>query len=355
MFNRIIKLGLISLAVVGLASLTLYRISVEKAGQQVSGPGAFGPPIVKAQIVKTRTVQNHIQATGSVIANEEVDVHSEISGRIVRIYFQEGTRVSKGELLVKINDSELQAQLQRSKSRLALSVSQEKRQKALFEQNLASQNDYDIALNELNANRADIELIEAQLEKTEIRSPFDGVIGLKYVSEGSFISSSTRIATIQDLSAIKIDFAIPEKYSGQVRMGSMIKFTTEESGNEFTGRIYARESKIDVTTRTLQLRAISNSTYGMVLPGSFAKIDIVLTETPNAILIPTQAIIPELKGQRVFLLKGGKAFSQKVETGMRTESEVQVTDGITSGDTLIVSGIMQIRSGAEVNISEIID
>lgn len=307
---------------------------------------------VKAHIIKAEKLINNVVTSGTVLANEEVELKSEEPGKITRIIFREGGSVKKGDLLVKINDSELQAQFEKTKFNLKLLEDREYRQRILLEREAISQEDYDVSLNELNVVKADIELIKAQIDKTEIKSPFDGVIGLKNVSEGSFVNTTMIIAVIQNINPVKIDFSIPEKYSGSVKVGDPVKFKVVGSDEIYTGKVYAIEPKIDPLTRTLKMRAMYSNPKRNILPGSFANIELVLEEIDNALMVPTYSIVPELKGQKVFLFKNGNAVPQNVEMGIRTDTTVQVTKGLSENDTLITSGILQVKPGMPVVISE---
>ncbi len=306
----------------------------------------------RAHILKYEPLINKVLTTGTVIANEEVELRAEAAGRVTAIYFREGGRVQKGDLLVKLNDADLQAQLSKALSRKTLAESNESRQRALLEKQLLSQEVYDAALNELKSVDADIQLLKAQIAKTEIRAPFDGVIGLKYVSEGSYISSTTRVGTLQNLSKVKIDFSIPEKYLGQVETGADVVFTVSGTARQSKGRIYAIEPKIDLATRTIQLRALCENPGEAILPGAFASIEVVLKRIDRTLLIPSEALIPELKRTKVFLYKSGRAVSQQVEPGLRTETSIQILNGLSENDTLLTTGILQLRDGAPVTISQ---
>lgn len=308
---------------------------------------------VKAHIIKAEKLANNVITSGTILSNEEVELKGEVAGKIINIYFKEGSSVKKGDLLVKINDAELQAQLAKAKYNLKLLEDREHRQRVLLEREAISQEDYDVSLNELNVVKADIELVKAQVAKTEIRAPFDGVIGLKNVSEGSFVNTETIIATLQDINPIKIDFSIPEKYSGSVKVGDQIRFKVVGKDETYTGKVYAIEPKIDPQTRTLKLRAVYSNAARSILPGSFADVELVLHEIQGALMVPTYSIIPELKGQKVFLYRNGKAFPQNVEIGIRTDTRVQITNGLAENDTLITSGILQIRPNSPVTISEL--
>jgi membrane fusion protein (multidrug efflux system) len=306
---------------------------------------------VSAFIATPEKLANNVYASGSVLANEEVELKPEASGKILQIYFKEGSHAVKGELLIKINDADLQAQLKKLQLQVKLSADQEARQKKLLEINGISQSDYDIVLNQLNSLKADIEYTLAQIAKTELHAPFNGVIGLKNVSEGSYVSPAQTIAWFQQIDPVKIDFSIPEKYGAMVHIGDKIIFSASNSTDTMTGEVYAIQPRIDVTTRTLQVRALSPNMNGKIIPGSFVKVLLVLKEFKDAILVPTQAIVPVLKGKNIFVYRNGKAEAQPVETGIRTDTKIQLVDGIHPGDTIITTGIMQLRGGMPVNVN----
>lgn len=309
---------------------------------------------VKAYIIKPETVDNKVLTTGTILANEEVELKSEVAGKITKILFNEGSYVNKGDLLVKINDADLQAQLRRAESKVKLAEEKEFRQRQLRDGNLISQEEYDNTVSELNVNKADYDLIKAQIDKTEIRAPFSGTIGLRSVSEGSYLTTATVIATFQNLNIIKVDFSIPEKYSTSVKKGDELDFRISGSATVFKAKIYAIEPKIDPGTRTLKIRAICNSNYSELIPGAFANVELSLKKINDAILVPSVAIVPELKGQKVYLYKNGVVAQQNVEIGIREETSIQIVSGLNAGDTVITSGILQIKPMSKVTISEFV-
>lgn len=314
--------------------------------------GAMKIP-VNAYIIKPKKLQDRIVTTGTILANEDVDLKSEISGKISKILFKEGRPVQKGDLLVKINDDELQAQLLKTNYRKKLMQEREFRQKKMLEREAISQEEYDVALNELNTVDAEIQLIKAQIEKTEIRAPFSGIVGLKAISEGSYVSPASGIAALQNINPVKIDFSVPEKYFNRVKSGNLINFRIQGSDKEYTGRVYAVEPKINLATRTLQVRAISQNERSEIFPGSFAEINIILGEKSEAMLLPSEAIVPDLEGKKVFKITNGSVIAIEVETGLRQEKEVEIVKGLAPGDTIVTSGVMQLKSGMAVNINEI--
>ena len=313
------------------------------------------PLSVEVFVIEPDTIDNNIFTTGTLISNEEVELASESSGIIKEIYLKEGAAVNKGDLLIKINDSDLQAQLNRADFRLTLAEERELRQKQLLEKGGISQEEYDATLNEVNVLRAEVRLIEAQVDKTEIRAPFSGRLGLKYVSDGSYISPNTRIATLQDIDPIKIDFSVPERYASQVQLGTKIRFNIQGVDGELEATVYAKEPRIDTETRTLQVRARSDNKDGQLLPGSFANLELTLNTIQGALMVPSIALVPELQGQKVFVLKNGAVQPQSVETGLRTDTHVQLTQGVQVGDTVLTTGLLQVRPGMNVTINNVRD
>ena len=255
--------------------------------------------------------------------------------------------------MLTINDAELQAEKKRLEYRLQLAEDRLRRQERLLEQGGVSQETYDQTANEVNVLRAELDLVEARIEKTRVRAPFSGAIGLRYVSEGSYISPQSRIATLQNIDPIKLDLSVPETYSSRSQAGAPIAFTVRGSDARYEGRIYAVEPQIDPNTRSLRLRAQAPNADRTLRPGAFADVTVVLETIDDALTVPAFAVLPELGGQRVFVVENGQAQSRSVETGVRTDSTVQVTSGLALQDTVITSGIQQLRPGLPVQIENV--
>lgn len=353
--NKKTRTILISVVVIIIiAIIILPKInSDKKAKGPVGGGRRGGPVVVSATVLKPQNLEDKIISVGTIKANEEVEVRSEISARIIKINFREGTFVNKGQLLIKLNDLELQAQLKKANSQLKLLQDREYRQRKLFEREAISQEEYDAQLNELNSVKADIDLIKAQIDKTEIKAPFSGKIGLRNVSEGSYVTPSIIITNLEDISPVKIDFTIPEKYTGRVKINDIIKFSLTGQKNSYTGKIYAIEPRVSAATRSFQLRGEHPNTTGELVPGSFVDVELVLSNNSNALLIPTQAMVPELKGQSVFVYSNGKAISKAIQIGTRTDRYIQVTSGLNENDTVITSGILQLKTEMPVKLANV--
>ena len=289
-------------------------------------------------------------SSGTLAAGEEVALKSEAEGRIVSLPLLEGARVKKGTLLVKINDAELKAQARQAEHQLKLAEAREFRQRTLLERQMVSREEYEIALQEKENLLAETDLLRAKLKTTEIRAPFDGVVGLKEVAEGSYVTPGMRIAGMYSLHPLKIDFSVSEQYFAHIRPGDSISIAVEGAAEPVAGSVYAIEPKVDPSTRMLLIRGYCPNEKHLLPPGGSARVEIYLPPLPEAIMIPSMAVLPDIRGQSVMLYKGGKAQAAPITLGYRSEDRVQV-EGVAPGDTLIVSGLIQIQSGSAVRLS----
>jgi len=330
------------------------RLGTQPAGEGAAPAGQNGggnaePLVVNVIQLKKETLNNQLQVSGTILPNESVDIKPEISGLVTKVNFKEGQYVAKGTPLVYLNDNELQAQYQRLQYTQKLVQTQESRQKQLLAREAISQEEYDIVLNQYNTALSDIKLVQAQLEKTVIRAPFNGRLGLRQVSEGAVINAANIIVSIVNIDPIKLEFSIPERYSGLIAEGSSIYFSSESSTEEVEGKVYAFEPQIDAATRTIKLRAQSPNKSGKYLPGMFVKIRFVLDVKEDALLVPAESVIPELSGYKVFVVGAdGNAEQRMIEIGTRTDTQVQVISGLKEGDLVLTTGVMQVRQGMPV-------
>lgn len=350
MKNKAIIWIVVVVAVLAVVKIFFLTPKEEVKGQGGQKGGPMPPSPVTVFVANPQELNNEVYATGTIIANEEVLLLPELSGKITSININEGSAVSKGQLLVKLSDADFQAQLKKLELQSKLAEERTGRQKQLLAVNGISQEEYDISINELNSIKADMDLVRAQIAKTEIRAPFSGIVGLKYVSEGAYVSPSSRIAAIQQVDPVKIDFSVPEKYAGVIQKNDMLEFSLADSKETMKAKVYAIEPKIDINTRSIQLRAIAENNNNKLYPGAFTKIKLPLKTIENALMVPTEAIIPVLKGKKVFLCKNGKAVPANVETGIRTDAYIQVTSGIEPGDSVITTGIMQLKADSPVKV-----
>jgi len=356
-----LKYLIYALLVMGIAYLIYYRISANKKLENEGGgsggrnaKGGAGKALqVEGVVVSASAFTNNLELSGTLEANESVTLRSEVSGLVTSINFKEGATVSKGALLVKINDRDIQAQLQDALTKQQLAASNENRSKQLLDKGAISQEEYDTALANLQSLKAQSQLIRAQLSKTAIYAPFSGKIGLRSISAGEYLTPATVIANLASINPLKVNFSVPERYMAQIKMGSEIAFNTDGTNKTYTGKIFAVEPGINVQTRTLQIKALVPNPDSELLPGSFAKIKLSLDMDKDALLIPNEAIIPVLDGKTVFVSRNGKAQQVKVEAGTRTAENIVITSGLKAGDTVLTTGAMALKPDAPVKVSVI--
>ena len=305
---------------------------------------------VNAKVIKLHTLTDEIPVVGSLVPGEEVQLSFESTGKITDIFFEEGSFVEKGTLLAKINDAQLQAQLKRLEAQVPLAEDRVYRQNALLQRDAVSKEALEIVKTELATLNADIEKIKAQIEMTELRAPFDGIIGLRQVSVGAYASPTTVVAKLASLKPIKLDFSVAERYASDIKKGARLEFTVAGKINPYSAQVYATEPTLDANTRSLVVRAIYDNSNGELLPGQYADIRLKQKEIKDAIAIPSEAIVPEMGKNKVFVYRNGHSEPVDVIIGVRTEKEVQIIDGLQSGDTILTSGTLQLRKGSAVKI-----
>lgn len=329
----------------------LFFPSQNQDGKDAGAPKS-GPSLVSVTIVHPVKLSNEVYASGSILANDEVELQSEVSGKVVQLLFTEGSMVSKGQVLVRLNDAELQAQLKKNQVQAALASKTLERQKQLLQINGVSQETVDQAQSQYDILMAEQAAILAQLDKLSIKAPFSGTIGLRNISEGAFITPSTVIADLQQIEPLKVDFFIAEKYAAQVKVGDRLNFSVDGVDKQGVATVFAIDPQIDPDTRAVHIRARCANNDHSIFPGSFAKVQLSLKEIDSALMVPSESIVPELKGQKVFLVKNGKAVPSKVITGMRNDTSIQVTQGLHAGDSVVVTGVMGLRPDAPVKIKD---
>jgi membrane fusion protein (multidrug efflux system) len=342
-----------------MALLTLFSCKSKKdaAPPPGQGPGSPAPVIsVEGLVVKTSSINEVVEASGTILANEATEIRPEISGRITQLNIREGAVVPKGSLLVKIYDADLQAQLNKLLVQLQIAEKTEERQKELLKIGGIAQQDYDLSTLQVSNIKADIELTRVNISKTEIRAPYNGRLGLKSISPGAYISPTTLITTITQMNQMKIEFSVPEKYSAQINNGLTLDFMLDGSTKSYKANVLAREGSVDQNTRNLRIRAVvQGGADQFLVPGTFAKVRMILGENSNAIMIPSNAVIPQARNKQVALYRGGMASMIDIDTGIRDSSNVQVLSGLKSGDTLVTSGLLFIKPGAKLKLSKIVN
>ncbi len=312
-----------------------------------------GPVIVDGFVVTPTSVSESVQVPGSLLPFEETAIRAEVGGRIVGLNITEGSIVEKGTLLVKLFDKDLQAQLQKLRVQLKIIQKTEERNRELLKINAISQQDYDLSVLNVENLRADIETTEIAISKTEIRAPYRGTIGLRNVSLGSYISPNDIVTTIRQVDRLKLDFAVPEKYAREISKGYVVRFRVDGGTKDHLASVIATENSVDQNTRTLRIKAVVNESDRELVPGLFAKINLQLGKDTNALVVPTQAVIPNIRNKQIIIKRNDSAVFSVVETGIRDSSYVQILSGVAPGDTVVTSGLMAIRPNGKIQVSRV--
>lgn len=353
MSNKIIRIILILVAagVIGLLAYNKVNKDDKLAVERKAMVSKSASVLADVYVVKPTSLKNDINATGTLLSNESIQVQPQISGRITHLYITEGAYVKKGQLLATLYDGDLKAELAKAELQKSLADTTYQRQKQLLDINGISRQDVDNTENQVAAAQADIDYYKSQISETQIVAPFNGRLGLRQVSEGAIVAPSNVITTLYQNDPLKLEFSVPEKYRNQIRIGDQVSFTVAEMlDHPYTGKVYAINPGIDPQTRTVTMRAWVDNHAGRLSPGGFANVHIQLGEIEGALMVPAESLIPTTQDAQVVLCRDGKADFVAVQTGIRTENQVQITSGLRAGDTVVTTGLMQASQGASLRI-----
>ncbi len=357
--NKVTKWGVITLIAVGVGgAIYLQRRSTMGMDQMEEPPVQSSKTTTKslninAIIMKPQVIVDLFNTTGVLHPDEMVDLSFESSGKIVNICFEEGTTVKKGDLLANVNCSQLLAEKQRLTAQLKLAKDRVYRQSTLLKRDAVSQEALEQVQTALATLQADIDIIDAKIELTKLHAPFDGTIGLRQVSMGSYVTPTTVVAKLTKMSPLKVEFSVPERYAQTIEAGTNLEFRVEGELETFKASVYATESTVDPELHQYTVRAIYPNKRGHLMPGRYAAVTLHKEEIRDALAVPSESIVPEMGKDKVYLYRSGKATPVEIVTGLRTENQVQVVHGLSVGDTLIVSGTLQLRMGLDVTLDQV--
>lgn len=342
---------MLALVLFGIASC---KSSEKDEKKQAAGPANKPPAIVDVFIVAPSLLSQDIEVPGSLAASEEVELHPDVSGRVTAVYFKEGSNIGQGSLLLKLYDGDLQAQLQKLNIQLKTAQQTTARYEALLKIGGVSQQEYDMQVLSVNTIKADMNIVKTSISKTLLRAPFSGKIGITTITKGAFISPQTLIATLRKVSQLKLDFTVPEQYGNKMKNGTAVNFTVEGSGDTYQAVISATENIIAEENRSLRVIANVKQPGSKLIAGAFAKVKVPLGDNNNALMIPTQSVIPDARNKKVIVLKDGMASMQVVTLGFRDSAKVEITSGLKAGDTILVTGLLTAKPGGKVQVNKII-
>ncbi len=338
-------------------SISLFITACKSSGKDEKKPGGAGdkkpPAKVEAFVVTPRVLSQDIEMPGSLMPAEETELHPEVSGRVTGIYFNEGSNVGQGAMLVKLYDGDLQAQL--SKLRVQLKVAQETlaRYESLLKIGGVSVQEVETYKLSVNNIQADISIVQTSIGRTSLRAPFSGKLGLRNISIGAYITPATTISTLRKVSQMKMEFTVPEKYGSGMKPGGQVQFNVDNNEKTYKARIIATENNITEETRSLRVRAMVEKPDAQLIAGSFVKVKIELGQNDSALMIPSQAVIPKARNKQVIVYKNGVANMANVTTGIRDTAMVEITSGLKAGDTIIITGLLTTKPGAKVIINKV--
>ncbi|MBX3102201.1 MAG: efflux RND transporter periplasmic adaptor subunit [Bacteroidetes bacterium] len=333
-----------------IGALIYTKFSKGDVSTQVTAPvkGTVMALPVDVHIAQADMLAEELAVSGTLLSAEQVQLSTEASGRVVSIHFQEGMPVAAGQLLLRLNDADLQAQLLKAQKQLELAELTEKRLKDLLKKSAVSQEEYDQASTQVQVWKSEEQLLRAQLAKMEVRAPFAGIVGLRDVSPGAYLNPGTRVATLASTGTLKLEFDLPENYASSAQVGRRLTFTTASVPGMFTATVYAIEPEINIQTRALRVRAWVPNAHGQLKPGAFVNVHMPRQKPERALMVPSQAIIPSSKGAAVFVVQADTLSTRPVSLGLRSSDMVQITSGLQPGEQVLVSGILQARPGMRV-------
>lgn len=338
----------------GLVLSLLVTACREQKKEEASRRNRGGGPIqAEGFVVRTTSLSENIEVPGTLLPFEVTEIRSEISGRVVRLNIPEGSYVQQGALLVKLFDDDLQAQLQKLQVQLQIAQKTAERYRELLKISGVSQQELDLSELEVNNLKADIELIKVSITKTEIRAPFNGRIGLRSISLGAYITPTNLITTISQVGQLKMQFSVPEKYSAEMRKGRQIDFTVSGSDKKFKASILATATLIEENTRTLQVLTVITGSNPLLVAGSSAKVSLRLGQDDQAIIVPTQAIIPQARNKQVVVYRNGSVNFETVVTGIRDSTFVQIMEGVKKGDTIVTTALLSIQPNSKIQLTKV--
>ena len=345
------KIGIAAVAalIIGAGVYWTFFRSSDPASAVV--PPASSAVVVEAAAVRVQPIRQEVSAIGTLRSEDSIVLRPELAGVVVGIGFDEGQPVRKGQMLVSLDNSIYQAELNQAQASLTLSQANHQRAAELLAKGAASQRTRDETLAKMRMDEASVALARARMAKTRIAAPYDGVAGLRKVAVGDYVTPGQELVTLDVIDPIKLEFRVPELYLAQVAMGQMVKFQLDAlPGREFEAKVYAIDPQVDTDGRSLAIRARANNDDRALRPGLFARAMLGLAQHDNAILIPEEAIIPQGTDHFVYRVAAGKAAMTQVATGIRRDNMVEIVSGLSPSDVVVTAGQLKLHDGAAVSV-----
>lgn len=340
----------IALGAGGVYYKTAQNAALPGIAPSSGGPAASAPATtVEAEKVSIGSIDRQIEAVGTLASNESVILSPEITGRITEILFEEGQEVKSGMPLIRLDDAITRAELAQIQASMVLSKANYDRAETLFKEKSGTARARDEAFSKLRADQAGVELAKAKLDKNTLRAPFDATIGLRNVSVGDYVNPGQPLVNLEDIKMLKVDFRMPEVYLQSLKTGQKIEVKVDAFASKiFEGEVYAIDPRVDSNGRTIGLRARLSNDDGILRPGLFARVNVLVNRNDAALLIPEQALIPQGTDRFVYKIVDGRAVMTKIKTGLRRAGQVEVIEGLNADDVIVTAGQMKLRPDAVV-------
>ncbi|MFZ1728643.1 MAG: efflux RND transporter periplasmic adaptor subunit [Bacteroidota bacterium] len=310
------------------------------------------PVLAEGYLVQPEYHVVSIRATGDLLANEEVEIKAPVAGNVRKIYFRESQFVNRGELLVDIDNRSWVAQKKGLEARLISAEGELRRKTKLLETQVISEEEVEQSAADVGSLKAQVEGLDVMIDLAAVRAPFAGRLGMRNFSPGAYLSQGSVITRLVQTDKVKVNFTVPAKYAAQAAAGQEVKVISS-SGDTASAEVYAVNARISQSSRSLQIRAIMNKKHPSFIPGDFVQVLLVVERKTDALLIPAECIVPELKKQVVFVISDGKAMRREVETGSRTSDRVEILKGLSPGDTVLTTGLMEVKDGDRIELQKL--
>jgi len=331
--------------------LKLFRGCREKT--DLPQAAAIPPVSAEGYIARDTALTFPFTTVGYIRANEKAEIVSELPGRIVSVHFREGALVRKGDLLFQLDDSEYKASLKKAEAQLGLARAAEERNGGQLASGGISQHLLDESVSRRKVLEAEAELLRISIAKAAVRAPFTGKTGIRNVSQGAYVKPGEVLTTLEDISLLKVDFVVLQRYAGILQVNDHLEFTVSGRSVVYRGRVMATDPSVDRRTGNLRVMAIADARPGEMFPGTAVTISLTPNTEVPSLYIPTQALLPTPAGYDVYTLSSGKCALRHVKTGLRSPAMVEITEGLEPGDTILVTGLMRVRPGNNVHIVKI--
>jgi membrane fusion protein (multidrug efflux system) len=343
----------LAIAVLIVAGAGAFLIWGQAARTKGGAPMVLGPPPpVEVATVSVDAIVRAASAVGTLRSNETVIVRPEVAGRIIKINFDEGASVRKGDPLVMLDDSVNRAEVEQERSRLALAETNFRRAADMAQRGVGTQRTRDEAESALGVARAALSLAEAKLRKMVILAPFSGVVGLRKVSDGDYVNAGQDLVNLESIDPMKVDFRIPEILLPELHTGQTLEIEIDALGGlRVPGKISAIDPLADQAGRSIVIRAVVPNAERRLRPGLYVRVELVLERRVNALLVPEAAIFPAGDQQFVYVLTtDGKVAQTRVKTGLRQAGRVEIVEGLKPDDRIVTAGHMRLRDGIPVTV-----